>query len=112
MRDILQTADGDIDFTGDDFVLAPTERATGQHKRDILLAAPGDFKEAPTLGVAAVEYIQDDAELFLRNVRKQMQEDGMNITRVAFNRERYHLFLKYKLLNCCCRIRRIGDSFA
>lgn len=47
MRDILQTADGDIDFTGDDLVLAPTERATGQHKRDILLAAPGDFKEAP-----------------------------------------------------------------
>ena len=45
MRDILQTADGDIDFTGDDLVLAPTERATGQHKRDILLAAPGDFKE-------------------------------------------------------------------
>ncbi len=43
MRDILQTADGDIDFTGDDLVLAPTERATGQHKRDILLAAPGDF---------------------------------------------------------------------
>ena len=85
MRDILQTADGDIDFSGDDRVLAPTERATGQHKRDILLAAPGDFKEAPTLGVAAVEYIQDDAELFLRNVRKQMQEDGMDITRVAFN---------------------------
>ena len=35
--------------------------------------------------MAAVEYIQDDAELFLRNVRKQMQEDGMEITRVAFN---------------------------
>ena len=84
MEDILQTADGDLDFTADDLLRAPTDRATEQHKRDILLAAPGDFKETPTVGVGAVEYIQGDTSLFLRDVRKQMQADGMKIDRVAF----------------------------
>lgn len=84
MEDILQTADGDLDFTTGDLLRASDDRATEQHKRDILLAAPGDFKEAPTVGVGAVEYIQDDATLFLRDVRKQMQADGMTVRRVMF----------------------------
>lgn len=85
MTDILQTSDGDVSFSGGDLALAATDRATGQHKRDILLTAPGDFGESPTLGVAAVEYIQGEAELFLRDVRKQMQQDGIDVRRVAFD---------------------------
>lgn len=84
MQDILQTADGDLDLTRGDLRQASTDRATAQHKRDILMAAPGDFKESPTLGVGAVEYIQGESELFLRDVRKQMQADGMRVDRVAF----------------------------
>ena len=78
MRDILLTDSGDIDLTGGDLSAAYTERATGQHKRDILLAAPGDFHQAPTLGV-------DDAGLFLRDVRRNMEVDGITVTRVAFD---------------------------
>lgn len=85
MEDILQTADGDVDFTAGDLLRTATDRATEQHKRDILLAAPGDFKEAPTVGVGAVEYIQGDASLFLRDVRKQMQADGITVREVAFD---------------------------
>ena len=87
MEDILQTADGDVDFSTGDLVRATADRATAQHKRDILIAAPGDFKEAPTVGVGAVEYIQGDTSLFLRDVRKQLQADGMTVERVAFDGE-------------------------
>lgn len=85
IKDILLSEDGDVDFSSGDLLQAATERATGQHKRDILMASPGDFKERPTLGVGAVEYIQDDAGLFLRDVRKQMQQDGIRVRRVAFS---------------------------
>ena len=85
IRDILQTADEDLDFFEGDLSIATTERVTGQHKRDILLAAPGDFAEHPTVGVAAVDSIQDDTEQFLRNVRKQMQADGIVVTEVTFD---------------------------
>lgn len=85
IRDILLTDDGDVDFSADDLLSAATERATCQHKRDILMAAPGDFKETPELGVDAVNYIQDEAGPFLRTVRKQMQADGMSVTEVAFD---------------------------
>lgn len=85
MIDILHTPDGDIDLSSGDLVWCDTERATDQHKRDILLASPGDFKESPTVGVGAAEYLNDEAPgLFLREVRKQMQADGIRIKRVAF----------------------------
>lgn len=88
MNDILHTADGDIDFTVGDLQTATTDRTTEQHKRDILLAAPGDFKEAPTVGVGAVEYLNDENPgLFLRDVRKQMQADGMTVERVEFDND-------------------------
>lgn len=86
MKDILMTAAGDVDFTAGDLQPADTYRATEQHKRDILLAAPGDFKEAPAVGVGAVEYLNDENPgLFLRDVRKQMQADGMIVERVEFD---------------------------
>ena len=85
MRDILLTDSGDIDLTGGDLSAAYTERATGQHKRDILLAAPGDFHQAPTLGVDAAGYVQDDAGLFQRDERRNMEVDGITVTRVAFD---------------------------
>lgn len=86
MRDILMTADGDIDVTVGDLQTAAAYRTTEQHKRDILMAAPGDFKETPTAGVGAVEYLNDEnLGLFLRDVRKQMQADGMTVERVEFD---------------------------
>ena len=50
MIDILQTSTGDVELSDD---LIRTE-ATEQHKRDLLLASQGDFKEAPTVGVDCI----------------------------------------------------------
>lgn len=85
MEDIYLAPDGDVDFTTGDLLNATDGEATAQHKRDILVAAPGDYHESPTTGVAAVEYIQGDTELFLRDVRKQMQADGITVKEVAFD---------------------------
>lgn len=85
MRDILQTADGDIDFTATTLFWPRPSGRPASTSGTFCSPLRVTLRRRPTLGVAAVEYIQDDAELFLRNVRKQMQEDGMNITRVAFN---------------------------
>ena len=55
MIDILQTSTGDVELSDD---LIRTE-ATEQHKRDLLLASQGDFKEAPTVGVDCVSFLHD-----------------------------------------------------
>ena len=58
MIDILQTSTGDVELSDD---LIRTE-ATEQHKRDLLLASQGDFKEAPTVGVDWVSIRRTSSE--------------------------------------------------
>ena len=77
MLDITQTANGDVELgTGD---LTYTE-STGQHKRDLLLADKGHFKENPDRGVGAFNFLGDsDPEEFYRTVRKECSKDGMKV---------------------------------
>lgn len=82
MIDIEQTSTGDVALTDD---LLRTE-ATDQHKRDLLLASPGDFKEAPTVGVDCVSFLHDtDPAEFLRTVRKQCEKDGMRVDAIGYD---------------------------
>ena len=81
MIDILQTSTGDVELSDD---LIRTE-ATEQHKRDLLLASQGDFKEAPTVGVDCVSFRRDtEAADGLRTVRKQCERDGMRVDAVDY----------------------------
>ena len=83
MIDIKYTEAGDIDLSTGDLVLT---EPTGQHQRDILLAAQGDFKEIPELGVDSVSYLNDsDPDDYLRAVRQQMELDGMKVRDVAID---------------------------
>ena len=68
---------GDVEVgTGD---LTYTE-STGQHKRDLLLADKGHFKENPDRGVGAFNFLGDsDPEEFYRTVRKECSKDGMKV---------------------------------
>ena len=82
MIDILQTSTGDVELSDD---LIRTE-ATEQHKRDLLLASQGDFKEAPTIGVDCVSVLHDtDPADFLRTVRKQCERDGMRVDAIDYD---------------------------
>ncbi len=77
MIDIKQTNDGDLDLTSGDIEMI---EPTGQHQRDILIAAPGDYKESPTAGVDSVRYMFDvDPADYLRRIRKQLTADGQKV---------------------------------
>lgn len=82
MIDILQTSDGDVQLTDDLAWADPTE----QHKRDLLLASQGDYKESPAVGVDCVAFLHDtDPADFLRTVRKQCEKDGMRVDAIEYD---------------------------
>lgn len=82
MTDILLTSEGDVDLSDD---LTRIE-ATEQHKRDLLLAGPGDYKEHPAIGVDALSFLHDaDPAEFLRTVRRQCERDGMRVDAINYN---------------------------
>jgi hypothetical protein len=83
MIDAKQTDDGDLDFTSGDLEMM---EPTGQHQRDILIAAPGDYKESPTVGVDSVRYLLDvDPATYLRTIRKQLSADGQKVKALSYN---------------------------
>lgn len=86
MIDLKQTADGDIDMTTGDVQWAATDRATEQHKRDILLSAQGDYKSSPLVGVGIVEHLNgNDSATIRRDITIQLQKDGMTVRSVGID---------------------------
>lgn len=84
MRDIQHKENGDIDVSTGDILYC---ESTDQHKKDILLADKGGYKESPEIGVGAVSYINDtDPENFFRAVRREFTRDGMKVTKVSMDR--------------------------
>lgn len=87
------TETGDIDLSSGIDMTEPTQ----QHKRDILLASPGDFKQTPLLGVGLIYYVNaNDTSTMLRNVSRQMQRDGIKIKRVGYDGNELIIDGKYK----------------
>lgn len=81
-RDIKYDEHGDINLSTGDIVYT---ESTAQHQYDLLMAAPGDYKQSPLSGVDSGNDVNDnEPTMFLRSVRKQMQSDGMNVKRVAW----------------------------
>lgn len=77
MIDFKQTENGDIDLGSGDILMA---EPTGQHMRDLLVAAQGHYKENPDIGVDSVSYLMDsEPDAYLRKVRKQCVRDGMTV---------------------------------
>lgn len=80
-RDIKHTLDGDIDLTSGD---VETQESTFQHQKDILLSDKGYYKESPTVGVNAAEYIHDtDPANLFRAIRREMTKDGMSVKEIS-----------------------------
>lgn len=83
MIDLTLTSGGDVDFQTGDLAFA---ESTEQHKHDLLVAGPGDYKESPLVGVSSVDYLlEDDPTKFLRTVRKQFERDGMRVRELRMN---------------------------
>ncbi len=83
MIDVKQTDEGDIDLTTGDIEMT---EPTGQHQRDILVAAPGDYKESPTVGIDSVRYMLDvEPADYLRRIRRQLSADGQKVRALGYN---------------------------
>jgi hypothetical protein len=75
--DILLLEDCELAIVGGDFVIG---EATLQHKRLLLLHAPGDMRNAPKRGVGIESYIDDDgADELLQAITAEFEADGLTI---------------------------------
>jgi hypothetical protein len=82
MIDYLNDENDDLMISGGDFVRGESNR---QQQRKLLLAEPGEYKQAPTATVGLAGYLNDDdpSEL-LRDIRLKFSADGMKVQQLGF----------------------------
>jgi len=80
VKDILTDDTGDIQIVNGDFVVAESDY---QHMRDIMLAAPGHYKQFPLVGANINMQINGaiDGE-FRKQLRLQLEGDGFKVNQV------------------------------
>jgi hypothetical protein len=78
MKDIAVQQDGDIYISDEgDISIANT---TDYHKKNVLLAKPGDFKHIPEVGVHIRNYINShEKEGLLRRIKKNFLKIGLTV---------------------------------
>jgi len=85
MYDFAQDDNEDIDLSTGDFAL---RESTPQHQKQLLLNNKGDFKENPTIGVAALSYIDDENfSGLMRAVNIEFSRDGMEVRELSLSEE-------------------------
>jgi hypothetical protein len=82
MIDYLNDENDDLLISGGDFVRGESNK---QQQRKILLAEPGEYKQAPSATVGLIGYLNDDdpSEL-LRDIRIKFSTDGMKVDQLGF----------------------------
>ncbi len=83
MIDILHDSDFDIDLSSGDLSI---NDSLSQAQADILIATPGDYHNAPTMGVDSVSYLHSNNKSgYLRAIRKQLTADGQTVNSLSLN---------------------------
>jgi len=82
--DYLRDASGDLIIENGDFKKG---EATTKHQRTLMLANPGDFKYAPTVGIGIVEFLKDDVDPdeMQSVIQREYEKDGMRIKKLVLN---------------------------
>ncbi|CAN5437071.1 hypothetical protein BH09BAC1_BH09BAC1_05020 [soil metagenome] len=81
-KDILLDSDGDLLIREGDFVVGPSD---DQHVLDILMSAPGDWRQSPLVGVNIITFLNAPMDGTQRNALRQkialqLQLDGIRIS--------------------------------
>ena len=76
MRD---AATNELLVVNGDFV---RREATAQSQRQLILNGPGDYKENPTIGVGAFDYLHDDTSELEGDIAQAFARDGMKVKEV------------------------------
>lgn len=80
-NDLQLDAQGDLLIRGGDFVIAPSDN---QNVLDIIVSAPGWWREYPTCGVGIENYQSGSGQQqqLESNIRLQLIADGMQVAKV------------------------------
>lgn len=85
MYDFALDDNEDIALGTGDFALT---ESTPQHQRQLLLNNKGDFKESPTICVAALSFIDDENFAgLMRAVNIEFSRDGMEVRDLSLSPE-------------------------
>lgn len=92
--DILLT-DGDATIANGDFACG---ESTAEHQRQLILAAKGDYKQNPTIGVGVLAYIDDDPGMqeLANEIATEFTGDGMTVQEVNVTSTRIETKANYE----------------
>ena len=76
---LIDTQTMDLQIKDGDFVVGDS---TFQHQQHLLLAAKGDYKYAPEVGVDAVSQLHSSNTTLARDARVQFIKDGMTVNAI------------------------------
>lgn len=66
----------DMAIENGDFALGDITR---QNQELLIVSRKCEFTEHPTVGVGAVDFIDDDENTLIREIRKELVKDGQNV---------------------------------
>jgi len=91
---LLDTTDNDLLFDADgNFTTGTSDQ---QHQVLLLLLDKGSLKENPDAGVGAFKYLEAEQKGdFLRELRIQFSNDGMQVRKVAFENNKLSIDAPY-----------------
>ncbi len=80
MIDFKEDENDDLFIENGDFVF---EESTKAHQRDLILSEKTEWKENPTVGVGAINYLDDDNPLsILQAIALEFTRDGMRVNSI------------------------------
>lgn len=83
MKDILLDAHEDLQLHSGDWKLGDAQT---QHQQLLLLSSPGDYKEFPDVGVAALSYSDDETKQnLIRHISQSFTKDGMQVDAISID---------------------------
>ena len=81
--DIGLDSDGDLLIVNGDFVIV---ESTMEHMKSLTIDSPGDYKQNPLVGSAALSYSDDEGpQALLRMIAQQFAADGIDVTSLGIN---------------------------
>jgi len=87
---LVPVLDGDGNELGEDLATAAGDftvvESTGQHQRQLIMNAPGEFKQNPAICVGAPLYIDDEGAQQLQTIiTQQLMLDGQEVVNLTPN---------------------------
>jgi len=90
---LLDPVTSDLQIVNGDFVIGD---ASLQNQKLLLFAAPGNYKQYPTVGVDIMDFLKDDNQAdMIRTIEQQFTLDGMNVQQLSYQGGKFYIIAPY-----------------